>query len=64
MARKKENQLVVKLVRGFAGLSPRQRKTLAALGFTKVNQELIKPDNDAIRGMIASVSHIVEVKEG
>ena len=38
-----------------------QSKTLKALGLTKINQVVTRPDNDAIRGMIATVSHLVEV---
>jgi large subunit ribosomal protein L30 len=37
--------------------------TLKALGLAKVNQEVVKEDNEAIRGMIETVKHLVEVKE-
>lgn len=60
----KEKQISIKLVRGLAGLKPNQRKTLVALGLTKINQVVVKPDNEAIRGMISTVSHLVEIIEG
>lgn len=40
-----------------------QAKTIQALGFTKLNQTLVKVDNPAIRGMVKKVEHLVEVKE-
>lgn len=40
-----------------------QKDTIKALGFTKLHQTVIKPDNPAIRGMIRAVEHLVEVKE-
>lgn len=61
MAKKKI--ITVKLVKSSIGLKPNQSKTLKALGLTKVNQEVVKVDNDAIRGMIDTVKHLIEVKE-
>jgi len=40
-----------------------QRRTLWALGLRKLNQEVVKPDNPQIRGMIKKVIHLVEVTE-
>jgi large subunit ribosomal protein L30 len=40
-----------------------QKDTIKALGFTKLNQTLVKVDNPAIRGMIKKVEHLLEVKE-
>jgi len=51
----------IKLVKSRHARTPKQAKTLKALGLTKINQVVTKPDNDAIRGMIATVSHLVEV---
>lgn len=59
MAEKKV--ITIKLVKSAYGRKPNQSKTLKALGLTKVNQEVTKPDNEAVRGMIATVSHLVEV---
>ena len=40
-----------------------QSATIKALGFRKLNQTLEKVDNPAVRGMIKSVEHLLEVKE-
>lgn len=55
--------LKVKLVRSTIGCSPKQRKTVAALGLRKIRQVKELPDNGAVRGMIRSVEHLVEVVE-
>lgn len=51
----------IKLVRSVITQNPTHRKTVKALGFTKVNQVRTVPDNDCIRGMVKRVSHLVEV---
>jgi large subunit ribosomal protein L30 len=56
-----EKKINVKLVKSPFGRKPSQSKTLKALGLTKVNQVVTLPDNEAVRGMIATVSHLVEV---
>ncbi len=45
------------------GRNPKQKKTIEALGFTKLNQSVVKKDNEATRGMINVVSHLVKVEE-
>lgn len=58
-----EKQIQVRLVRSFIGRPKDQRLTLKALGFSKLNQVVSKPDNPQVRGMIAKVSHLVQVIE-
>ena len=58
-----ENMIKVKLVRSPYGHKPNQVKTLKALGLTKSSQEVTKVDNAAVRGMIETVKHLVEVVE-
>ncbi|MBP6885214.1 MAG: 50S ribosomal protein L30 [Bacilli bacterium] len=53
----------IKLIKSGASRLPQQVKTLKALGLSKINQVVEKPDNDAIRGMIKTVAHLVEVVE-
>jgi large subunit ribosomal protein L30 len=57
------NKLVITLKRGLAGKSKDQIETVKALGLKKTNSTVEKPDNPAIRGMIAKVAHLLEVKE-
>jgi large subunit ribosomal protein L30 len=61
MAKKKKQQLEIKLVRSPIGYSKRQKATLKALGLKRVNQRVVKDDTEPIRGMIDKVAHLVEV---
>lgn len=51
--------ITIKLAKSRIGCNPNQRKTLDALGLRR--REMVKtfPDNPAVRGMIAKVSHLV-----
>ena len=40
-----------------------QRETLKASGLPKMQKTVEKPDNEAIRGMIKTVAHLVTVEE-
>jgi large subunit ribosomal protein L30 len=40
-----------------------QRATLQSLGLRKIRQQVIRPDNPAVRGMIQKVRHLVTVEE-
>ena len=56
-------QIKIKLVRSRIALKPGQKKNLDALGLTRCGREKTFEDSPAIRGMIAKVSHLVEVNE-
>lgn len=56
-------ELKITLKRSAIGRPQSQRKTVQALGLTKVNSSVVKPANDAVKGMIKAVSHLVDVKE-
>ena len=56
-------KLKIKLVRSIIGTTPNQKKNVEALGLRKREQVVVKEDNAQIRGMIAKVSHLVEVTE-
>ena len=43
--------------------SKRQKATLEALGFRKLNQTVEHEETDAVKGMIAKVSHLVKVEQ-
>jgi large subunit ribosomal protein L30 len=53
----------IKLVKSLIGRKPNQIKTAKALGLSKINQVVIKEQNEAIDGMIKTINHLVEVKE-
>lgn len=56
-------KLEITLMRSLIGRLPDQRKTVEALGLKKRHQTVVKQDNEAMRGMVNKVSHLVEVKE-
>lgn len=55
--------LSIKLVKSPIGNQLRAKKTIKALGFTKLQQTVTQPDNDSIRGMLYVVAHLVTVTE-
>ena len=59
----KAKQLKVTLIRSVIGQKPEKRATVRTLGLKKISSSNILPDNDAVRGMVASVSHLVKVEE-
>ncbi|GIK74086.1 MAG: 50S ribosomal protein L30 [Chloroflexota bacterium] len=58
-----EKTIRIKLVRSPIGYTENQKRTVKALGLHRLNQVVEKPDNDAVRGMINTVSHMLEVSE-
>ena len=53
----------ITLVRSPIGYTERQKRTVRALGLRKMHQTVEQVDTPAVRGMIASVPHLVEVEE-
>ena len=39
----------------------KHKLVVKGLGFTRLNQVIERPDNAAIRGMVAKVPHLVEI---
>ena len=54
------SEIKVKLIRSRIGTTPAQKKVLDAMGLVRREQVKTLKDNAAVRGMIASVSHLVE----
>ena len=57
------DKLKVTLIKSPIGAVPKNKKTVAALGLRKLNSTNELPDNDAVRGMLRQVSHMVKVEE-
>ena len=57
------NKVKITLVRSTIGQKPSKVATVLSLGLKKINSSVIHEENDAIRGMIASVAHLVKVEE-
>lgn len=56
-------KLRVTLVKSPIGAVPKNRKTVEALGLHKLHAVREVPDNNAIRGMLRQVQHMVKVEE-
>ncbi len=59
----KEKFIRITLVKSPIGYSQRQKATVRALGLRRLNQTIQQVDTPVLRGMIAKVSHLVEVDE-
>ena len=57
------NKLKVTLVKSTIGAVPKHRKTVEALGLRKLNTTKEFPDNEAVRGQIQQIRHLVKVEE-
>lgn len=57
------SKLEIKLVRGLAGKRKDQKEVAQSLGLTKTNQVKVHPDNEATRGKIEKINHLVTFKE-
>jgi large subunit ribosomal protein L30 len=57
------SELVVTQFKSSIGAKPKHRGTLRALGLGKVGATNTLPDRPEIRGMIATVPHLVRVSE-
>lgn len=55
--------LEITLKRSLIGRPKNQHKIVHSLGLGKTNSSVVRPDNEAIRGAIKHISHLVEVKE-
>ena len=53
----------IKQIKSKIGYPADQKRTLEALGLRKLNKTVEMPDNEAIRGMIWHVRHLVKVEE-
>lgn len=54
-------KIKIKQIRSGIDRPQRQKRTLQALGFRKLNQVLEVEDNPQMRGMISKVDHLVAV---
>jgi large subunit ribosomal protein L30 len=53
----------IKQVRSKIDRPERQKRTLEALGLTKINQVVEHEDTHQILGMVNAVKHLIEVEE-
>ena len=58
-----EKMLKVTLVKSTIGAVPKHKKTVESMGLRKLNKSILLPDNDATRGQIQQIRHLVKVEE-
>ena len=46
------------------GYNRDQKETIRKLGLRRLNQTVEHPDTPTVRGMVAKVQHLVDVREG
>lgn len=55
-------KLKITLRRSPIGYVKTHRLTAEALGLRRLQQTVVQPDNDQIRGMVHTIAHLVEVE--
>ena len=55
--------LEITLKRSLIGRKKNHVATAKALGLTKIGKTVVKPVNEAINGMVNTISHLVEVED-
>ena len=63
MTAPKTTRLKVTQIRSAIGTKPNQRQTLRSLGLKRINDSVVQEDRPEIRGMVATVPHLVRVEE-
>lgn len=58
-----DKKLKITLVKSTIGAVPKNRATVEAMGLRKIGKSKIFPDNDATRGQIRQVGHLLKVEE-
>ena len=53
----------ITLVKTLIGRKPNQVATAKALGLTKIGSSVVKEENEAIKGQILTIAHLVKVVE-
>ncbi len=56
-------QIKVTQIKSGIGTKPNQRQTLRSLGLKRINHSVVQEDRPEIRGMVATVTHLVAVEE-
>jgi large subunit ribosomal protein L30 len=58
-----ERKLRITLVKSPIGYTKRQKATARSLGLSRMHASAVHNDTPPVRGMIAAISHLVEVEE-
>jgi large subunit ribosomal protein L30 len=55
--------LEITLKKSLIGRPKKQHNVVKSLGLGKTNSSVVRPDNEAVRGAIKQIAHLVDVKE-
>ncbi|MBE5887082.1 MAG: 50S ribosomal protein L30 [Lachnospiraceae bacterium] len=58
-----DKMLKITLVKSTIGAVPKHKKTVEAMGLTKLNKTVLLPDNAATKGQIQQVGYLLKVEE-
>ncbi|MEM9556515.1 MAG: 50S ribosomal protein L30 [Acidobacteriota bacterium] len=58
-----DNTIRIEQYRSPIGYNKRQREVLRGLGLRRIRHVVERPDNAAIRGMVAKIPHLVRIVE-
>jgi large subunit ribosomal protein L30 len=56
--------LKLRQVRSANGSNRKQRESLRTLGLGRIGKSSERPDDPAVRGLVRSVEHLIEVEDG
>ena len=59
----KMSKIKITLVRSTIGLPQNQRRIVKALGFRKLNQNVIHESSPTINGMVHKVKHLISIED-
>jgi large subunit ribosomal protein L30 len=58
-----DKKLKITLVKSTIGAVAKNKAVVESMGLRKIGRSVILPDNDATRGQIRKVSHLLKVEE-
>ena len=57
------DRLKITLIKSTIGAVPKNKATVEAMGLKKIGKSVEMPNNDATKGMLQQVRHLVKVEE-
>ncbi len=58
-----DKKLKITLVKSLIGAVPKNKAIAESMGLRKIGKTVILPDNDATRGQIRQICHLLKVEE-
>ena len=58
-----DKKVKVNLVKSLIGQVPKNKTIAQSMGLRKIGQSVVLPDNDATKGQVRLISHMVKVEE-